>query len=250
MELNLVSISLLVVVGIGSGFLNIMAGGGSTFTLPLLIFLGMDTALANGTNRVAILLQNISGVGSFHRQEYSEFKRSFFLSLWTLPGAILGAVFAIRISDELFETILGVVIIGIIVTMFVSPTGSTRHINDEPNRSRWIYPAMLFAGFYGGFVQVGVGFVLMAALYHILKINLVRVNMHKVFIVLIYTLPVIVVFVCANKVDWVAGIILGAGNAIGAWWSARVSVKKGDKVIRGVMAVAMALIAMKLIGVY
>ncbi len=250
MELNLVSIGLLIIVGIGSGFLNIMAGGGSTFTLPLLIFLGMDTALANGTNRVAILFQNVSGVSSFHRQEYSEFKRSFFLSLWTLPGAILGAVLAIRISDELFETILGVVIIGIIVTMFISPTGSNRHTSDEPKPSKLIYPAMLLTGFYGGFVQVGVGFVLMAALYHILKINLVRVNMHKVFIVLVYTLPVIVVFVLAHKVDWVAGVILGAGNAIGAWWSARVSVKKGDKVIRVVMAVAMALIALKLIGAY
>ena len=250
MELNLTSIVLLVVVGIGSGFLNIMAGGGSTFTLPLLIFLGMDTALANGTNRVAILIQNFSGVASFHRQEYSEFGRSFSLSLWTLPGAILGAVLAIRISDALFETILGVVIIGIIITMFVSPTGGTQHEGHIPKRSRLIYPALLFTGFYGGFVQVGVGFVLMAALYHILKVNLVRVNMHKVFIVLIYTLPVIVVFVLADKVHWVSGLILGTGNAVGAWWSARVSVKKGDRVIRAVMAVAMALIALKLIGVY
>lgn len=250
MELDLIGITLLVVVGMGSGFLNIMAGGGSTFTLPLLIFLGMDTALANGTNRVAILIQNLSGVASFHRQEYSEFAQSFTLSLWTLPGAILGAVLAIRISDELFETILGIVIIGIIVTMFVSPTGVTRHESHVPRRTRLIYPAMLFAGLYGGFVQVGVGFVLMAALYHILKLNLVRVNMHKVFIVLIYTLPVIVVFVLAQKVDWVAGLILGGGNAVGAWFSARVSVKKGDRVIRWVMAVAMALIALKLIGAY
>ena len=250
MELDIVGIALLIIVGIGSGFLNIMAGGGSTFTLPLLIFLGMDTALANGTNRVAILIQNLSGVASFHRQEYSEFTHSFKISLWTLPGAILGAMLAIKISDELFETILGVVIIGIIVTMFVSPTGGKKHKSDTPTRSRLIYPAMLFTGFYGGFVQVGVGFVLMAALYHILRLNLVRVNMHKVFIVLMYTLPVIVVFVLADKVDWRAGLILGAGNAVGAWWSARVSVKKGDRVIRWVMAVAMALISLKLIGAY
>jgi len=248
--MDLINIVLLVVVGIGSGFLNIMAGGGSTFTLPLLIFLGMDTALANGTNRVAILFQNVAGVASFHRQAYSEFAYSFKLSLWTLPGAILGAILAIKISDELFETILGIVIIGIIVTMFVSPTGGAKHESHTAARSRMIYPAMLLTGFYGGFVQVGVGFVLMAALYHILKINLVRVNMHKVFIVLIYTLPVIVVFVIAGKIDWIAGLILGAGNALGGWWSARVSVKKGDRAIRFVMSVAMALIALKLIGVY
>lgn len=248
--MDLVSIVLLVVVGIGSGFLNIMAGGGSAFTLPLLIFLGMDAALANGTNRVAIVFQNLAGVASFHRHKHSEFTQSFLLSLWTLPGAILGAVLAIRISDELFETILGIVIIGIIITMFMSPTGGGRHQSTVASRSRLIYPAMLFTGFYGGFVQVGVGFVLMAALYHILKLNLVRVNMHKVFIVLIYTLPVIVVFAVAGKIDWIAGLILGTGNAVGGWWSARVSVKKGDRVIRSVMAVAMALIALKLIGLY
>ena len=250
MELDFTGIGLLLVVGMGSGFLNIMAGGGSTFTLPLLIFLGMDTALANGTNRVAILIQNLSGVASFHQQEYSEFTESFKLSIWTLPGAVLGAVLAIRISDQLFETILGIVIIAIIVSMFVSPTGGKHYENDAPARSRLIYPAMLFTGFYGGFVQVGVGFVLMASLYHLLRLSLVRVNMHKVFIVLIYTLPVIMVFVIAGKVDWLAGLILGTGNAIGAWWSARVSVKKGDRLIRWVMAVAMALIALKLIGVY
>jgi uncharacterized membrane protein YfcA len=248
--MDAISIALLIVVGIGSGFLNIMAGGGSTFTLPLLIFLGMDTALANGTNRIAILIQNLSGVTSFHRQEYSEFSHSFKLSLWTLPGAIVGAVLAIRISDELFETILGIVIIGIIITMFVSPTGGKSYKSHTAARSKWIYPAMLFTGLYGGFVQVGVGFVLMASLYHILKVNLIRVNMHKVFIVLMYTIPVIVVFVLADKVHWVAGLILGAGNAVGAWWSARVSVKKGDKAIRMVLVVAMGLIALKLIGLY
>jgi len=250
MELDLISISLLVIVGTLSGFLNIMAGGGSTFTLPLLIFLGMDTAMANGTNRVGILIQNVSGVASFHRLEYSEFTESLKLSLWTLPGAIFGSFWAITITDEVFETILGVVILGIIVTMFVSPTGGIKHESHTPTKSRLIYPAMLFTGLYGGFVQVGVGFVLMASLYHILKLTLVRVNMHKVFIVLIYTVPVIVVFLVAGKIDWIAGLILGTGNAVGAWWSASVSVKKGDKVIRVVMAFAMALISLKLIGVY
>ncbi len=241
---------LLFAVGIFSGFLNIMAGGGSTITLPLLIFLGMDTALANGTNRVAILIQNLSGVTSFHRQEYSEFSESLKLSLWTLPGAITGAIFAVRISDEAFETILGIVIIGIVVSMFFSPTSGGKHQNDTPRKTRWIYPAMVFTGFYGGFVQVGVGFVLMATLYHILRLNLVRVNMHKVFVVLIYTIPVIVVFVIAGKVDWTAGLILGAGNAIGAWWSAHMSVKKGEKVIKILLVVAMMIMALELLDAW
>ena len=110
---------LLFVIGSAAGFLNVLAGGGSSLTLPALIFLGLDASVANGTNRIAILVQNLSAVHSFKKENYSDSKLSFKLALLTLPGAIAGAIAAVRISDEVFETILGIVMIGVTISLLI-----------------------------------------------------------------------------------------------------------------------------------
>ncbi len=238
-------------VGALAGFINVMAGGGSSLTLPMLIFLGLDGAMANGTNRVAIVLQNVFAVLSFHKRKQSAYKESFQLALLTLPGAILGALTAVNITDAWFKKILSLVLIGIVLSLFF-PTTKRRN-EDAPTNGKtpWaIYPAMFGIGFYGGFIQAGVGFLLMAALYHILKLNLVAVNMHKVFIVFVYTIPALGIFVATGNVDWVLGLCLAAGNSFGAWWGAHVAVKGGEKIIRAILAVAILIMAVKLLGLF
>lgn len=239
---------LLFFVGTIAGFLNVMAGGGSSITLPTLIFLGLDSALANGTNRIALLVQNIFAISSFRQQKVHQFKRSLQLSLLTLPGAIIGAIVAVNINDVWFQRILGLVMIGIILSLFISPAGK-KQVYEE--RKHWlIYPVMLGIGFYGGFIQVGVGFIFMAILYHVLHLNLVHVNMHKVFIVLIYTIPALAIFIFTGNVNWVLGLSLAAGNAFGGWWSARFIVKGGEKIIRVVLAIAILIMSLKLMNVF
>lgn len=234
-----------------SGIINVMAGGGSALTLPLLIFLGLDGAMANGTNRVAIFVQSIFAVWSFRQQKMHQFRESLRLSAWTLPGGVLGALAALKIGDEWFERILAIVLIWVIISMFASPGNRSGAAGPPDPRWRWlVYPAMLAIGFYGGFIQVGVGFMLMAALFHLLKMNLVEVNMHKVFIVMIFTIPALAIFIIGGKVDWWWGLSLAAGNSLGGWWAARVSVKKGERVIRWVLFAAMLLMAARLLGVF
>ncbi|MCK6620174.1 MAG: sulfite exporter TauE/SafE family protein [Calditrichaceae bacterium] len=234
-----------------SGIINVMAGGGSALTLPLLIFLGLDGAMANGTNRIAIFVQSIFAVWSFRQQKMHQFRESLRLSAWTLPGGVLGALAALKIGDEWFERILAIVLIWVIISMFASPGNRSGAAGPPDLRRRWlVYPAMLAIGFYGGFIQVGVGFMLMAALFHLLKMNLVEVNMHKVFIVMIFTIPALAIFIIGGKVDWWWGLSLAAGNSLGGWWAARVSVKKGERVIRWVLFAAMLLMAARLLGVF
>ena len=246
---------ILFVVGSIAGFLNVMAGGGSSITLPTLIFMGLDSAMANGTNRIALFVQNIFAISSFRQQKVHQFKRSLQLSLLTLPGAIIGAIVAVNISDVWFQRILGMVMIGIILSLFVSPAGKKQIYEaggpTSRERKHWlIYPVMLGIGFYGGFIQVGVGFIFMSALYHILRLNLIHVNMHKVFIVFIYTIPALAIFIYTGNVNWVLGLSLAAGNAFGGWWSARFAVKGGERLIRIVLAVAILVMSLKLLGVF
>ncbi|HVY54351.1 MAG TPA: sulfite exporter TauE/SafE family protein [Thermodesulfobacteriota bacterium] len=242
-------LQLLILFGVGllAGVINVMAGGGSSLTLPALIFIGLDSTVANGTNRIGILLQSVSATLSYRKAKISELEKSMRLSLLTLPGALLGALISLKISNEWFDRILGMIMIGIILSMLIPQKFEV--ITDGEKKSKLIYPVMLAIGFYGGFIQVGVGFLIMAALYHLLRMDLIRVNMHKVFITMLFTVPTLVVFVWTGNVNWVLGLCLAAGNSVGGWWAARMSLKGGEKAVRYVMVVAILIIALKLLGV-
>jgi len=240
---------LLFLFGVLAGILNVFAGGGSSITLPLLIFMGLDAGTANGTNRLAILFQNISAVASFKKEKISDFGLSLKLSLLTLPGAIAGTFLAIKINDDLFEKILGVVLIFVVLSFFI-PFGKNQ--TKQADTKIGFLPAlsMIGAGFYGGFIQVGVGFLLMAALRFLMRFDLVHVNMHKVFVVFIYTVPSMLIFIFAGKIDYISGLVLASGNALGAWWAARMTVRKGEKLIKNMLAAAIVIMAAKLLGVF
>ncbi len=240
-------ILILFCVGIVAGVINVMAGGGSSLTLPALIFIGLDSSVANGTNRIGILLQSISATLSYRQEKISEIEKSMKLAALTLPGAVLGALVSLKISNEWFDRILGLVMIGIIVSMLIPQKFEV--ITSGERRSRLIYPVMFAVGFYGGFIQVGVGFLIMAALYHMLRMNLIRVNMHKVFITMLFTIPTLIIFIWTGNVNWMFGLSLAAGSAIGGWWAARFSIKGGEKVVRYVMVLAIFIIALKLLGI-
>ncbi|MFB0566043.1 MAG: sulfite exporter TauE/SafE family protein [Candidatus Aminicenantaceae bacterium] len=242
--------ALLFGVGTAAGFINVMAGGGSSLTLPALIFMGLGSPLANGTNRVAIFIQNISAIASFRKSKLYQFKTSLTYSVFTLPGAIAGALVAVRVSDVLFQRILGAVLIFIVFSMFFSRSYKAQHKTQEERINWLIYPVLLSIGFYGGFLQVGVGFMFMAALYHLSKLDLVLVNMHKVFIILIYTIPALLIFLITGNVNWKLGLILAAGNAIGGWWGAHVTVRGGEKIVRIILAIAITIMAFKLFDLY
>ena len=238
------SILLLAFVGLLAGFLNVGAGGGSSLTLPALIFLGLDSAMANGTNRIALIIQNIFAILGFEQEKQNEFKTSLKYAVFTLPGAIAGAIVAVRISDALFQKILAVVMILIVVSMFLP---KMRNQTSSSKKKPWIaYTAMLGVGFYGGFIQVGVGFIIMAVLLHLCGLTLIKVNVHKVFIVLLYMLPAVAIFIVTSNINWTCGLILAAGNGTGGWLSARISVKKGEKFIRIILAIAIIVMAYKL----
>jgi len=242
---------LLFAVGSIAGFINVNAGGGSTLTLPTLIFLGLDSALANGTNRIGILLQNLFAVTSFRKHNVHQFKESLKFSSITLPGAVIGALVSVRINDEWFQRILAIVMLGIVISLFLPQMKKNYQDVTSIAKNRWlIYVVLFFIGFYGGFIQVGVGFLFMAALYHILQISLIYVNMHKVFIIMIYTVPSLFIFTLTGNVNWGFGLSLAFGNALGGWWGAKASVKGGEKLIRYVLALAIVLMAVKLLKLF
>jgi uncharacterized membrane protein YfcA len=234
-------------LGLLAGFLNVMAGGGSLITMPVMIFLGMPPAMANGTNRVALLAQNVSAVTGFRSKGFSDFKLSMTLALCTLPGAVLGAFAAVKIDPLWFKRLLALVMVGALVEILRGKSGRKGDQGDGRVRRLPAYLGMVAVGFYGGFIQAGVGFILMALLHGLLRLDLVRVNMHKVFIVGVYMVPSLMVFALTGQVDWLAGALLAVGNAAGGWIGAHASVKGGERAIKIVFALAVVAMAIKLV---
>ena len=250
---NPIYIVLLFALGVAGGFQNVMAGGGSLLTLPMLIFMMQSNPayaanvgpIANGTNRVAILIQNIFAVAAFRRKGQSNFSLSLKLAALTLPGAILGAFFADRIDSNSFKKILGFVVIGAVILM-TQKKRLTAASAGKAN-TKLGYLAMLGLGFYGGFIQAGIGFLMIVVLHGLMSFSLLKTNVHKVFIILIYTVPALIIFAVGGNVVWRIGLLLAAGNATGAWLGTHFAVKKGEKFIRLVLFIALLIMAVKLI---
>jgi len=235
---------MLVAIGVVAGFVNVMAGGGSLLTLPAMIFMGMSPATANGTNRIALLAQNITSVNEFRRNGLEDFRLSLTLGLCTLPGAVLGAVAAVQIDPLWFKRLLAAVMIGVLVVTLKKPKPATVGGATHPG---WAHLGMIGVGFYGGFIQAGVGFILMALLRGLLHLDLVRTNMHKVFVVGMYMVPSLFVFAATGQVRWLAGGVLAVGNSVGGWLGTRFQISRGEGVVRVVFAVAVIAMAIKLI---
>ena len=250
-EYETLSLVLLFFTGVLAGVMNVMAAGGSSIALPVLIFLGVDPTVANGTNRVALLFQNVFAVLSFRKEGVSDLRTGLKLAAFTLPGVLAGAFAAVRVGDELFEKILAGVLIFVCASFFLKPDSLGRLPGSGEGKRKWfLYPSMVAIGFYGGFIQVGVGFLIMAALYHVMGASLAKINAHKVLIVLCYTVPAILVFSLSGNISWFLGICLAAGNSLGGWLGASFSARGGEKYIRLVMVFAVGLMAAKLLGAF
>lgn len=245
-------IVLILGVGIIAGFLNTTAGGGSLITMPLLVFLGLPSAVANGTNRIALMVQNITAISSFKSKGYFNWKLGLTFGLPAVFGSIIGSGIAVSLSDELFNKILAVVMILVLGLIIFQPQKKLAANEEELNMKKKIIGiiAFVFVGLYGGLIQAGVGFIIIAVLTLVTGFSLVRINSLKVFIVMIYMFSSLIVFIFNGKVDWVLGLVLSVGNATGAYLGSAFSVKKGDKWIKVVLSAAIIIMSMKLLGIF
>ncbi|GJM30933.1 MAG: UPF0721 transmembrane protein [Cyclobacteriaceae bacterium] len=239
---------IVVTAGIVAGFLNVVAGGGSLITLPLLIFLGLPSAVANATNRIAIVGQNIFAVAGFQSKGIGSWPYSLYIGISALLGAIIGAKIAVDIEDKLFNRILSIVMILVAVAIMLRPLKSSGDQEERLDRKHQILGIISFfgVGIYGGFIQAGVGFIMIPLLTGINRFSLVKTNSVKVFVALIYSLAALSVFIVEDVLNWGVGLTLALGNAIGGWLGSRWSVAKGDVWIRRVLIVAIIGLSVKL----
>ena len=246
---------LLAIIGLIAGTLNVLAGGGSFLTLPLLIFMGLPAGIANGTNRVGILMQNVSAVWSFHREQVLDRRAALWAAVPATCGAGLGTLIALRIPDADFQKVLAALMVIVTLASFWSPktdsetkdtaeSGST-----DPERSPTRYAALaagfFVVGLYGGFVQAGVGFLILAATTFA-GLDLVRGNAVKVLAVLCFTVLSLAIFAWGGKIHWPYGLSLAVGTTLGGRLGARWTMLKGHRWLKRLVTVAVLVFAARL----
>jgi uncharacterized membrane protein YfcA len=226
------------VTGFAAGFINTLAGSGSLLTLPILILLGLPANVANGTNRVGVVMQNIVAVATFRQRGALPLAGSWKLIVPSVVGAVLGAELAVDLDEALLRRTIGALMIVLIVLMLLKPERFiAEHLAPREPRLFVEVPLFFVIGIYGGFIQVSVGLFLIAGLVLGAGYNLVAANALKNLIVLVFTAAALAVFVLNDQVQWTLGLLLGSGQAVGAWVAAHFAVKRGAEFVRWAVVV-------------
>lgn len=220
--------------------------------VPFLIFLGLPANVANATNRVAILLQNIVSTATFKQKKILDFKTDYKLLIPTTLGSIAGAFTAVDIQEEILQKVIGGLLIVMFFMILLDPNTWVKANMDKAKAKNPFVRFLIFfgIGFYGGFIQIGVGFFMLAGLVLGCGFDLLKANALKVFLILFYTIIALVIFIWYDLIDWRTGLILSCGNMLGAWIGTRLSVKWGAKYIRYILLLALIVVALKLFGVF
>jgi len=244
-------LSIVFVAGFIAGFINTFAGSGTAINYFLFNMLGIPMSTANGTVRLGVIMQSIANSIQFYKNDKLEIVKGLFISIPVTVGSVLGAELAINLDRQLFDKANGVVMLFMLFLLFYNPDRwikGKRAISS--NKVNILHLVIYFIiGVYGGFVHMGVGIFLMLAFVWISGYDLVRAAALKMFVVLIYTPFVFVVFILNHQVGYLLGFVTGLGNLFGGLLAARLALRKGPEFIRWFLVFVLTIFSLKLFGI-
>lgn len=230
----------LAAAGVAAGFINTLAGGGSLLTLPALMLAGLDAGVANGTNRVAVLLQSLIAARTFDGGGRLDRRATAWIVAPTLAGAAAGAWLAAALPPEVLEPALLVTMVVMALLFATRPRLLTPAPGEGPGAVRGnprAMAALLATGLYGGFIQAGIGFLLLATLVGALRYDLVAANAIKMVVVAALTVVALAIFIADDLVAWGPGLVLASGSVLGGYLGARFAMRTDQRVLRWIIVV-------------
>lgn len=242
--MEILSIVAVLLVGVIVGFINIVSAGGSMLTLPLLIFFGLPSNVANGTNRIAIMVQNVFALYQFHKNGHLNWRMGLLLAIPATVASVYGARLAVDIAHSTFDTLLATFMVIFAVLLILKPQ---RYIKSKfnPNISIvLLFLAFLFIGIYGGALQAGVGFfIILTLLLLVPQIPMGEMHGIKTLVVTIYISVSTFVFIFNGLVDWKFAVALSLGSAIGGSLGGKYASVLPDKLLQRILIVAIIFFA-------
>ncbi len=225
-------IVLLLLSGVLVGIINTLGGGGSVITMSLFMAMGMPINVANGTNRIAVLLQNLSATVAFLRKGMLHVKSGLLLSIPAILGNILGAMVATEVSEALFKVCLSVVLVVILIYLVLGKDNEQVTGGHGLKIKWWHYLLFFIIGFYGGYIYIGLGFLILAIAIWTMNLDIVTANVIKGFVIFLSTPFALAVFIYNDQVLWAEGLLHAAGNIVGALMASHWAMSWGVKFVR------------------
>ena len=248
--MNLVDVGLyllLISAGFAAGIVNSIAGGGSFLTLPALMLFGLDPKLANGTNRLAVLFSSASAVATFEKHGHLDRRLVLRVGIPTLMGVPLGALFAVHLSADAFQGVFGVLFLVMAAIILLDPKRLVGQHEVMEIQFWKLAPVFILIGVYVGFMQAGMGILLLVAMSWLNTGDLISSNAVKNSVGFIVTLAATLVFVVYGLVAWLPGLVMAFGNVIGGVVGARLAIKKGNRLVFGFLVFVMVATGIKML---
>ncbi len=244
--MSVVEAVVLLIGGFFAGVINSMAGGGSLLSVPLLSLAGVEGTLANGTNRIAVLIQNMTGAYGYARRNVGNRKRTVQVLIPAVLGSLVGSLVASQIDDELFELIFGLLMLPLLALSIWKP----KIESERQPWPLWVSAVVFFGvGVYGGAVQAGVGLIILLVLSRA-GFDLVTANAMKTVVILVITLIAVPVFLYNDQVRWIPALVLSIGMGAGGYAGANFAIDGGERVIRPVLVAVVLVLASRMIGLW
>jgi uncharacterized protein len=216
-----------------------------------LVFLGLDPHTANGTNRIGILLQSLVGVTAFKKQKVFTWKETTWLAIPAIVGSVIGSRLAVDVNEDVLDKVIGGLLIFMFFIILLKPEKWLKEKSDSVSSKPGVVSFVIFflIGVYGGFIQAGVGFFLLAGLVLGAGMDLIKANAIKVLLTMAFTPLALAMFIYYDQVNYEYGFILAGGNMIGAFFGTKVSVSWGPKFVRYVLLVTLLFAGPAYLGV-
>lgn len=227
-------VAVLILSGVVVGIINTLAGGGSIISMTLFMVLGLPVGVANGTNRIAVVLQNLTSSVAFLRKRMLDVRSGIKLSIPAVVGNIAGSMVATHISDTVFKICMSVVLTVVLLYMIFDRSHKHPHIHGgHPLQLRFYhYIWFLLLGFYGGYIYIGLGYAVLAVTIWSMKLDIITANVVKCFMIFVATPFSLAIFMLNGQVDYAYGLWHGLGNVIGAVLASHFAMAWGVKFVR------------------
>jgi uncharacterized membrane protein YfcA len=244
--------------GLAAGTINTVVGSGTLITFPTLLAFGVPPVTANVSNTIGLVPGSVSGVVGYRRELDGQRTRVTRIGVASLVGGVLGAVLLLVLPKGAFSAIVPALVgLGIVLVIFqprISRWVAARH--DAPGAAPrnavmgawWVWPAVLFAGVYGGYFGAAQGVLLMGIMGVGIPETLQRLNALKNVLAAIVNAVAGLLFAVVADVDWTIVLLIGIGATIGGQVGATVGrrlpvpVLRATIVVVGVVALAVFLL--------
>ena len=247
-ELALHLLALLFLAAMLAGFIDAIAGGGGMVTIPAMLLAGIPPLQVLGTNKLQAVFGSGTASWTYARHGHVDLNGQWPMVATAAAGAAGGALLATIMPTDWLRAVLPLLLVAIALYF-----GLRRGIGAAERHHR-ISP-LLFGltfvpaiGFYDGVFGPGTGSFLMLGFVTLAGYGILKATAHTKFLNFGSNVGALAVFLAAGAVLWKVGLVMGAGQWIGARLGSRFAMRQGARVIRPLLVVVSLALALRLLA--